>query len=638
MSDLQGKRVFVSGGAGVIGSELIPQLHAQGAVVLVGDLKPRPRDWPGAVQYRQGDLNHMTVAEIASFRPEVFIHLAATFERSTETYGFWSENFQHNVALSHHLMTIHKDLDSLKRVIFASSYLIYDPVLYSFDAPQAKARRLNETDPILPRNLTGMAKLAHEIELRFLKGFRQEQFSTVIARIYRGYGRGSHCVISRWIGGLLKGEPIKVYRPEGLFDYIFAGDTAEGLLKLAEHTEVEGIINLGTDRSRRVADVVEVLRQHFPNMKAETCDSDIPFEASQANMDRFRATIGWAPQRQLEDAIPLIIAYQKSAMEGKQQPAGNVMISSAAKKIPLLREVRRAGQKLALGVKITAADACSEALSQHFADGFWKMPLLRDLSASDLLKYCREHLINAIIPTRDGELGYFAKHRDLLAAGGVSVMVSDAQVVEICLDKLKFAEFCQAAAIPAIATKDSLASDAAGQWVVKERFGAGSQSIGLNLNAEQALAHASQLSSPIFQPFVAGVKEYSADVYVDRQGQMKGCVVRSRDVIERGESQVTTTVDCPPMAAACQALIEKLKCYGHLIFQAFVSENGEVQIIECNPRFGGASSLALAAGLDSFFWFLLEANGADVSGYVCTCDPKRPLRQIRFAQDMIQSV
>ncbi|MBC8081997.1 MAG: NAD(P)-dependent oxidoreductase [Hymenobacter sp.] len=199
------KRVFISGGAGVIGQEMTRRLAELGAdvEVLVGDLKPRPADFPARFRYRQGDLNTLTEQEIGAFAPDLFIHLAATFERSTETYGFWEENFQHNVRLSHHLMTVQKDLPTLRRVVFASSYLIYDPALYTFTEVPAAPRSLRETDPILPRNLTGMAKLAHEIELRFLQTFRAEQFSTVIPRIYRGYGRNGRDITSRWVRMLL---------------------------------------------------------------------------------------------------------------------------------------------------------------------------------------------------------------------------------------------------------------------------------------------------------------------------------------------------------------------------------------------------------------------------------------------------
>ena len=637
MESLSGKRIFVSGGAGVIGSELIPMLHAAGADVLVGDLKPRPASWPRLVRYRQGDLNGMTAQELRSFCPEVFIHLAATFERSTETYGFWQENFHHNVCLSHHLMTIHKDLESLHRVLFASSYLIYDPKLYSFSEPQSQARRLREDDPILPRNLTGMAKLAHEIELRFLEGFRKENFTTVIARIYRGYGRGSHCFISRWIRALLRGEAIEVYRPEGLFDYIYAGETARGLIKLVQHSDLTGIVNLGTDRARRVSEVVEILRQYFPDLKATMCKSDIHFEGSQADMDAFQDATGWKPERHLEDCIPLIIEHERQHL-GKEvsQAFGHVMVTSASKKIPLLLRVKQAAAKLRPDKRVLAADVSASALAQHFSDGFWIMPQLRDVDGTKLMEACRERSVTQIIPTRDGELAFFAGHRETLGKAGISVMVSDPQTVDICLDKLRFASFGMEAGLPVIPAHKNLPDSAGGAWVVKERYGAGSFSMGLNLTAAGALAHAAKLTHPIFQPFMGGMQEFSADIYVDRSGRMKGCVVRTRDIVVNGESQVTTTTSNPALVDVCQKLVAVLPFYGHIIVQAFVDVLGSVHLIEVNPRFGGASCLAIEAGLDSFYWFLLESEGADLRDTPCLHDPARRLRQVRHCQDLIE--
>ncbi len=107
---MKNTRVFVSGGAGVIGLEMVAKLVERGAEVLVGDLQPRPDSFPRQVRYRRGDLNTLTLGELEAFGPEVFIHLAATFERSAETYEFWDENFWHNTRLSHHLMTLIRQL------------------------------------------------------------------------------------------------------------------------------------------------------------------------------------------------------------------------------------------------------------------------------------------------------------------------------------------------------------------------------------------------------------------------------------------------------------------------------------------------------------------------------------------------
>jgi carbamoyl-phosphate synthase large subunit len=307
------KRVFVTGGAGVIGKELIPRLLTRGATVLVGDLKPRPLCFPPEVQYRQGDLNDMSVSELKTFRPEIVFHLAATFERTAETISFWSENFQHNVRLSHHIMTLAQSSPSVERVVFASSYLVYDPAQYLFDAPTGQPVGLTEGSAIRPRNLIGMAKLAHEMELEFLSSFREITFSSASVRIFRGFGRGSRDVISRWIRSLLIGERITVFRPEGLFDYIYAADSAEGLLRIAEADSIVGPVNLGTGKAHRVADVIEILRQHFPSMPTVEQDSDIPFEASEARLERLTEHAHWRPKYLLPDAIAEIIRYERDS-------------------------------------------------------------------------------------------------------------------------------------------------------------------------------------------------------------------------------------------------------------------------------------------------------------------------------------
>jgi len=244
--------------------------------------------------------------------------------------------------------------------------------------------------------------------------------------------------------------------------------------------------------------------------------------------------------------------------------------------------------------------------------------------------------VTHLIPTRDGELAFFAGHREALKQAGVRIMVSAPEAVEVCLDKLRFSSFGFDAGLPVIPAHESLPTDGKGTWVVKERFGAGSLSMGLDLSPDEARAHAVKLTVPIFQPFVGGMQEYSADMYVDRCGQMKGCVIRTRDVVVNGESQVTTTAANPALEEVCQKLVTALPFYGHIIVQAFVDAQGGVHLIEVNPRFGGASSLAIEAGLDSFYWFLLESQGADLRDCPCLHDPARRLRQVRHAHDLIE--
>ena len=227
------KRIFISGAAGVIGKELVALLDNNSFDILAADIKPRPTEFSKNIKYRMGDLNNMNMNEMLNFSPNIFIHLAATFERSEESAEFWNDNFKNNILLSHHLMSLIKENPATERVVFASSYLIYDKELYLFNEAPHKATELSENSKIKPRNLIGMAKLAHESELNFLRSNNEFGFSIVSARIFRGYGLNSRDVISRWVRSLINGEPIDAYRTDGSFDFIFARDSAEGLMRLA---------------------------------------------------------------------------------------------------------------------------------------------------------------------------------------------------------------------------------------------------------------------------------------------------------------------------------------------------------------------------------------------------------------------
>ena len=70
------------------------------------------------------------------------------------------------------------------------------------------------------------------------------------------------------------------------------------------------------------------------------------------------------------------------------------------------------------------------------------------------------------------------------------------------------------------------------------------------------------------------------------------------------------------------------------ILQIILDSNSKIHIIECNSRFGGASTLSIEAGLDSFYWFLQEANGINIDQLPFQLK-KQKITQIRFPQDMI---
>jgi carbamoyl-phosphate synthase large subunit len=73
---------------------------------------------------------------------------------------------------------------------------------------------------------------------------------------------------------------------------------------------------------------------------------------------------------------------------------------------------------------------------------------------------------------------------------------------------------------------------------------------------------------------------------------------------------------------------------GHAVIQVIKDNFNNYHIIECNARFGGASTLAIASGLDSFYWFILESMGENIDKYPFL-RVENEIRQIRYKKDMI---
>ena len=164
---------------------------------------------------------------------------------------------------------------------------------------------------MFPRNICGAAKMLHELELRHLSEFGD--FTTISARIFRVYGRGSRDIVSRWVRGLIRDEtaPLSVFRREGIFDYVWAGDVAEGLLRLGA-SEATGFVNLGFGTGRRVNHVIRLLGEHFPALTVHDADSDIPWEGHVAQMTRFVEATGWSPPTTLEDGVARLIEHERA--------------------------------------------------------------------------------------------------------------------------------------------------------------------------------------------------------------------------------------------------------------------------------------------------------------------------------------
>jgi len=195
-----------------------------------------------------------------------------------------------------------------------------------------------------------------------------------------------------------------------------------------------GIINLGTGRGRSVQEVVDILRSHFPEMRADVNNFGYPFEARKPNISTYRAGVGWSPVYDLERAIRRSLLMRRPV--GRRRKAhtavGHILVTSASKKVPMVRAVQEAARKLCPDCKVITGDIDNNALTRHVADGFWKMPRTADGEAQALIAACHERNIRTILSFARWRTDLWAEKREQFAQQGIDVVVSPAETVRTC--------------------------------------------------------------------------------------------------------------------------------------------------------------------------------------------------------------
>jgi carbamoyl-phosphate synthase large subunit len=285
----------------------------------------------------------------------------------------------------------------------------------------------------------------------------------------------------------------------------------------------------------------------------------------------------------------------------------NVLVTSASRKVWLVDAFRRA---LAAegGGTVVAVDADRYAPALYAADIGRVVPALDEPGFEDALSsLCEEHRVGLVVPSRDGELEWFARRVEAFGERGARVACSRPEAVATCLDKLKFDRWCRARGLPVPRRFDRRDVDEF-PVVVKPRAGSGSSDVRIARDRAELADAFALVADPIVQELVDGV-EHTIDVASDLDGRVLGTVVRRRDRVEHGESVVGVTVCSPELEELARNAAALLGLRGPSTVQAFVRSDGTPCLVELNPRFGGGAALGFAAGLDTPRLLVRAARG-----------------------------
>tara|TARA_B100001057_G_scaffold500860_1_gene618342 strand:+ start:8494 stop:10419 length:1926 start_codon:yes stop_codon:yes gene_type:complete len=605
---LHNKRIFISGAAGVIGQQLVKLLEKEGSLIFAADIKDRPTNFSNKIFYRQGDLNEIKRHEIESYECEIFIHLAATFERTKERFLFYDENFKHNVSLNNKLLKLFCNTKKIKKVIFASSYLVYDKLLYlkknSSDSIVLKEDSLKDT-----RNLVGTAKYYHEKEVEFYKKFKNNiKFHNL--RIFRGYGPGSRDIISRWVRSALERVKIKVFNEDSCFDFIFSLDTASGILQILKKDPKNFIINLGSGKSVKIKDVVLSLKSNFKNLRISRLKSDQLIEKSVSKNDIMKQ-IGWSPKYNIKTGIKKIIEYEKRIFkQNKKKSKNRILITCfGIKKITWLNHILEAKNRVNKNLDIILGNTKKDTLLKNVYSQILIMPSIQEYTFIKILKILKNNNIKIVLPTSNDELLFWSKNKNNFLQKGITVIISPFSSIKICNDKFKFYKFCKQNNIETIKTIKNfkeIKKLKTKRYVIKERNGSGSKNILKNINYEKVESSLNKFKDFIIQENINSKDEYSVDAWYSGDLKLNKYIVRKRNYIEDGESKITSAVKNFRYSKKLEFYLSRFKLYGPVNFQFFLLEK-KIILIECNARIGGATTFSITSGLDLIYYSFLNS-------------------------------
>jgi carbamoyl-phosphate synthase large subunit len=290
----------------------------------------------------------------------------------------------------------------------------------------------------------------------------------------------------------------------------------------------------------------------------------------------------------------------------------NILISSVGAKVNVVKYCRRALANLG-GGKVIACDVDTQALAKEFSDEFVVCPLTSSSAYEDwLIQAVKDKHIELIIPTRDGELEFYARLKQkLLQEFSCHVVVSNSEVLEVCLDKLNFYRWCSqnGYAHPSVINTSEVTQESF-PLISKPRRGSASNGIQVYANFQDwQTSHQGDKESDILQTFVEG-QEYSIDIYVSSNGSVECCVPRKRLMLAHGESVRAEVELRQDIVSECTKLVEDLHAQGILTVQGILKED-QFYFTEVNARIGGGFSLAIEAGADFIRYLVAQRRGLE---------------------------
>ena len=315
-------RVFVTGGAGFIGSHVARVLLEAGHQVTVFDnLSTGRRELvPGGAVFVRGDLKQEHRLAEALAGHDAVIHLAALVPvpLSVQRPVAFAEN---NVVNTVRLLEAMRRA-AVPKIVFSSSATVYGV---------PKRLPLREDEPLgIQSNPYGATKISAEA---FIAAYHQLYgFDVAILRYFNPYGPDELCepethAIPNFVRAALTRQPLPLYwGGQQVRDFIYVEDLARAHLAVLP---LQGLnyLNVGSETGTKIRDVIQIITDivGYPLAIEDLGERPGDVQASYATSEALRKATGWQARVGLEEGLRRTVDYYRARLETKaagRRPAG----------------------------------------------------------------------------------------------------------------------------------------------------------------------------------------------------------------------------------------------------------------------------------------------------------------------------
>lgn len=326
------KTVFLTGGAGFIGSALVrylidetditvvnvDKLTYAGSLHSLGGADASPRH-----KFHQEDIVDADTMQrlVAEYQPDYIMHLAAEshVDRSIDGPG---EFIQTNIVGTYTLLQValeyYQSLEGAKRDAFKFHHISTDEVYGSL----GETGLFTETTRYKPNSPYSASKASSDHLVRAWN--KTYDLPVVISNCSNNYGpyQFPEKLIPLVINKAVAGEPLPIYgKGDNIRDWLFVDDHVKALWKIVTEGQNGEVYNVGGHNEKTNIDVVkticQILDEIRPREDGKQYEEQITFVKDRPGHDRRYAIdaqkiareLGWTPEETFESGIRKTVAW-----------------------------------------------------------------------------------------------------------------------------------------------------------------------------------------------------------------------------------------------------------------------------------------------------------------------------------------